>query len=323
MNVSSEHSPRILLSQEFASFEELAETVVDWNIDFRQSSRNRYATGLEQIRFDDILFTHLSCGCHATHNGATPSDMCTISIPYEDCPPLRFYNRTIDRPALIVSAPGEDFEIAIRPGYAIMNFSIPYGVLDSYCERNFDQPADKIFASIGRVVPMHSPAIRNFKDMTRCLHTQSRVSSCVTNVAKPVQTWDSRLLNGFFQLLNDVEPTTAPRPGAVGVRSVDRALEFIAEQESEPLTVRDLSAAVGISERTLERVFVREFGLTPKQYLTGKRMSGAHRDLWQADPSETHVADVANAWGFWHMGQFAKDYRGFFGELPSETLARA
>jgi transcriptional regulator GlxA family with amidase domain len=34
------------------------------------------------------------------------------------------------------------------------------------------------------------------------------------------------------------------------------------------------------------------------------------------------IADAANAWGFWHMGQFAKDYRTLFGELPSQTRAR-
>jgi AraC family ethanolamine operon transcriptional activator len=34
------------------------------------------------------------------------------------------------------------------------------------------------------------------------------------------------------------------------------------------------------------------------------------------------VVDVANRWGFWHMGQLAADYRRQFGELPSETLRR-
>jgi AraC family ethanolamine operon transcriptional activator len=32
------------------------------------------------------------------------------------------------------------------------------------------------------------------------------------------------------------------------------------------------------------------------------------------------INEIANRWGFWHMSQFAADYRRFFGELPSETL---
>jgi len=36
----------------------------------------------------------------------------------------------------------------------------------------------------------------------------------------------------------------------------------------------------------------------------------------------TLVTDVANSWGFWHMGQFAADFRRQFGELPSETVRR-
>jgi len=51
-------------------------------------------------------------------------------------------------------------------------------------------------------------------------------------------------------------------------------------------------------------------------------VSGVHRELRRADPSNTRVADVANEWGFWHMGQFVADYRRRFGERPSETLRR-
>jgi AraC family ethanolamine operon transcriptional activator len=35
------------------------------------------------------------------------------------------------------------------------------------------------------------------------------------------------------------------------------------------------------------------------------------------------VKAVALSHGFWHLGQFAHDYRVSFGESPSETLARA
>jgi AraC family ethanolamine operon transcriptional activator len=35
------------------------------------------------------------------------------------------------------------------------------------------------------------------------------------------------------------------------------------------------------------------------------------------------VQDVAAAWGFWHLSQFATDYRKLFGTRPSDTLKAA
>ena len=52
------------------------------------------------------------------------------------------------------------------------------------------------------------------------------------------------------------------------------------------------------------------------------RLRGVRIELRQSCSRRTRVADVAAQWGFWHMGQFAADYRRRFGELPSETLRR-
>ena len=41
---------------------------------------------------------------------------------------------------------------------------------------------------------------------------------------------------------------------------------------------------------------------------------GMHRDRLVT------IQDIASHWGFWHLGQFAQDYRHLFGELPSDTL---
>jgi AraC family ethanolamine operon transcriptional activator len=32
------------------------------------------------------------------------------------------------------------------------------------------------------------------------------------------------------------------------------------------------------------------------------------------------IQDIASHWGFWHLSQFAQDYKHLFGELPSATL---
>ena len=64
------------------------------------------------------------------------------------------------------------------------------------------------------------------------------------------------------------------------------------------------------------------FGVSPKQYLQIYRLNQVQRRLQHSRDSETTVAREAEAWGFWHMGQFSRDYRRMFGELPSQTLAQ-
>jgi AraC family ethanolamine operon transcriptional activator len=48
------------------------------------------------------------------------------------------------------------------------------------------------------------------------------------------------------------------------------------------------------------------------------RLNGARRELGSTVATAS-VSDAANRWGFWHMGQFAADYRKLFGERPSQT----
>ena len=83
-----------------------------------------------------------------------------------------------------------------------------------------------------------------------------------------------------------------------------------------------LRAYSGVSERTLQYAFRDRFGLTPAAFIKARRLAAVRAMLCSADPQRTHVGDVLGDFGFWHLGQFAKDYRQAFGELPSVTLGR-
>jgi AraC family ethanolamine operon transcriptional activator len=99
-------------------------------------------------------------------------------------------------------------------------------------------------------------------------------------------------------------------------------VEYIEENAKESMNLRDLCLITGASERTLRYGFLDRYGVSPKAYLQSIRLNGVRRKLRQADPASTKVVDIANYWGFWHMGKFAADYRRLFGELPSETMNR-
>ena len=103
--------------------------------------------------------------------------------------------------------------------------------------------------------------------------------------------------------------------------AVKRALKVLDECDISEMTVAELCRASSASMSTLNRGFKQEFGISPKTYMRARRLVAVQKSLIRADP-DTKVAEVANRWGFWHMGSFAADYRKQFGELPSETLAR-
>jgi len=51
-------------------------------------------------------------------------------------------------------------------------------------------------------------------------------------------------------------------------------------------------------------------------------LNNVKKELRKSSSSSTKIADIANQHGFWHMGQFAKDYKILFVELPSDTLVQ-
>jgi AraC-like DNA-binding protein len=106
-------------------------------------------------------------------------------------------------------------------------------------------------------------------------------------------------------------------------QAVERAKAYISEFQNWPLTVGHLCEATGLSERTLQYAFVEHFGVTPKIYLKAFCLNKVRRELKRASPRDAKISEIVSRWGFWHMGQFAADYREQFGELPSQTLASA
>ncbi|MFL9946155.1 helix-turn-helix domain-containing protein [Paraburkholderia agricolaris] len=72
------------------------------------------------------------------------------------------------------------------------------------------------------------------------------------------------------------------------------------------------------------RRFPTVLASTPGSYLRAMRLNGVRRDLVSTQGGAPRtVQSVAADWGFWHLSQFATDYRKLFGKRPSESLREA
>jgi len=61
--------------------------------------------------------------------------------------------------------------------------------------------------------------------------------------------------------------------------------------------------------------------MSPRQYLTVRRLNAVRQCLLEAEPRDVSIASVATRFNFNHPGRFARTYLKLFGELPSATLS--
>ncbi|MBX6372714.1 MAG: helix-turn-helix domain-containing protein [Acetobacteraceae bacterium] len=132
------------------------------------------------------------------------------------------------------------------------------------------------------------------------------------------------LLGGVF---SGADGAAAPRRG-LGEHTVNRlfaaAEEFLRANVARPIYNADICEALRVSPRTLHDAFVTACGMSPQAYLKLRRLMLVRCALRSGGPGGARlVKSVALAHGFWHLGNFAHDYRVYFGETPSETLAAA
>ena len=102
---------------------------------------------------------------------------------------------------------------------------------------------------------------------------------------------------------------------------VDRVKTYVAEHHDVPITMTELCEIAFVSRRTLQYSFETILGINPIRFLRTARLNHVRRAL--SNPTSEHsISDIAISWGFWHAGQFARDYKALCGENPSQTVKR-
>ena len=311
----------ILTAGKFDNFEELADIAVGWNADFHQLSAEESESEIFQAAFRSLLISDAYFGCHVEQRGSTPVGMRTFAILEPSSPPMLWYKHVVGPDNLLVFPTHQEISVQSRPGFNVHTCSVPIAVLEDFFAQVGNLELGKILPE--REIVLHPPAtvldkIRILMRQASEIVKRSAELNCQTSL---VNLFENELLFAFLGALNAEQDRSYlfQRPPN---RTIGHLLEYIDSNIRQPLAIADLCRLANVSERTLRNYFERELGMTPKAYLVGKRLAGVHHELWQSKPTKALVSDVANEWGFWHMGQFAADYKKVFGELPSETLKR-
>jgi len=118
----------------------------------------------------------------------------------------------------------------------------------------------------------------------------------------------------------DESVETAGRPRISRKKIIRRCDRLLDKSEDRHVSVGELTATAGVSERTLEMAFKEYFDEVPSHYLQLRRVKQIHSALRAAKVGEKSVTEILADHGEWEFGRFAGNYRRLYGESPSQTL---
>ena len=305
----------------FQDFDELTETVRAWDLEFSQLDPGHFDGELTQIGSERLNLSYARFNRHLLQKGSPPQGFRTFAIPADSGQRFLWRRKEVTGERIPVFPTGGELDAVSWSGFQVFTLSFSEEILADAIERLELHSLQNLFPK-GDVCFPHPESlrlIRNwlqgfFRDLVQDTpNGRSFFSQEALEHELPVQ-----LLNGFT-----VQHAFPPPPSPLlRHQALKRVEDYLAAFPTTPHTVRELCRVAKASERALEYAFLERFGVSPKAYLQAFRLNGVRKALRNADPTWETVTALASPWGFWHMGQFAKDYKRLFAELPSETLKK-
>lgn len=307
--------PATIINRQFDSFEEFSVLATSWNADFRQLDAEHFKSTMFQAVLGPMLISSARFGCHVDQYGATPAGMRTFAIANVDSPEMCWYGQKVGS-KYIVSFPADgDIDVFSKPGFGAFTFSFPSELLMTFFEQNGVPLLGEMLDHSNKAWQATDTQLNRIRFLLNLVVTD-RQGNCGHYLVEEIK---ELLLSILLQNID----SNLPKAGISGSKKYQKfkqVVDYINSSDQPILRISELCDASQISIRNIQYLFKQEIGMTPKRFLNGRRLYGVHRDLWQSDPYVTNVSDIANKWDFWHMGQFAADYKKIFGELPSDTL---
>ena len=311
------------VQRSFNDFDKLVEEVRHWDLDLVQLSRGHFRGELLQFGCvgENVHLTTARFAQALLQEGGPPPGLRTIVVPATEKVRFCWRGQTVTGNDLIVFPLGSDLHASSQSDFHVYTCSFPEELLASLSLSMGIEQLDMLRGDAA-VIRCHGTTMKALR--LYLSQTSKRANPMSDSNADDLCTaLTHELPTRLLSAIATAESSRAPNIQRKRLTALVQAEAYIKRHATADIGITDIARHAQVSQRTLEYAFVERFGITPKSFLKAYRLNLARRALRSTDRKTGAVTDIANGLGFWHMGQFAADYRAQFNELPSQTLDRA
>ena len=308
-------------TQESYNFEDLTSLQYGWEFSVSQLGPGEELSQATIYKTPNIGYNSFQYGTAYDQCLRSREGFLSFGLLDSDNPTTWAHHRLIPNDGLTVFPHDEDLKGVSPVGFRGSGIHFAKDFITSLVEEVYNQPIGSLVPSSGTYMtdPEKLGVLRDELRMWR------ELASPGSDIRPDVITQrEESLVLAVINALID-EKFAEKESLIKSTRAVSLALNVIhnSSSELESISAMELCEQTSCSQRTLEKCFSNRFGVTPKKYIKCLRLAEVHKGLRNFDALDyDSIIELAGVNGFWHMGQFAADYRQIYGELPSETINR-
>ncbi|MEM9236265.1 MAG: helix-turn-helix domain-containing protein [Verrucomicrobiota bacterium] len=306
--------------REFSDFDSFEAAASGWKLDFLQLDPGPFKAALTQVMTGQVVITRCFLGRKILQRGETPPGFRTFGFATKNQLDLKWRGHQVGPGHLMVFPPGHSLESVSLPGFDAFAISISEDRLEGLAAAAGKESINAILPRTD-LLSIPDDKLSALRDLTREILAEA--IDPATRPANPgliqklEQTFVEQLLDAMAAG-SEIENRWEDSPSrSEGYR---RALGIMKERADDAIPISEVREHAGVSERTLRYAFRDAYDMSPKAYLHLLRLNRFRLELLRK-PDQA-VGQLAQRWGFRHLGQFSKDYYRIFGELPSETRSQ-
>jgi AraC-like DNA-binding protein len=303
--------------QENYNFEELTNIQYGWDFSVSQLGPSEEKSRVSLFQTPNIGYNSFFYSPAYDQRLRAREGVLSFGLLDTDNPLTWSYDQPIPNDSLTVFPHEEDLKAVSPAGFRGSGIHISLDYMTKLAERVYDRPMSVLrpAAGIYATDPVKLVALRAELSKWKQLETYA-AHLRPTIISRREECLALSVLDALVDD-SDIESADSTK----SKRFMARSLDFIHDSELENISAVELFKQAGCSQRTLEIGFKKRFGVTPKKYIKCLRLAQVHKGLQHFDAlGFESIIELAGINGFWHMGQFAADYRRIYGQLPSETL---
>lgn len=302
-----------LFKTSFTNFELYQESANQWELDFRPLSKGNFFAQLSMYFSNHIQISRTSMQSTVEQFGLTPKNFRSIAIPVSKDVHFNWFHKEVRGNQIIIFPKDRTIEAVSYANFDVFVISINEVLLQSNLAQLNFKNCIQLFKGDEEIVQTSSTAIQQLRFLINSIFV-------VHHTEELYKTKENTIVYALLKTMEQSRVSSKNRMMKRSDKALHNVVDYIQSNIRHTPAISELCRIANISERSLEYAFKRKYQLTPLQYIKANKMHCIKKDLLSAENRGINISLIASGYNFWHMGQFAADFKKQYNCLPSDLL---